>query len=149
MSRLTIKFVDSFSFNNNIRQSFIFSTMFHIPTYTRTYDKIYCIPTLTYKFSIGLIYIVGGCTHNSRHRQDVLSYNPVTREWNYLAPMITPRSQMGITILDGYMYVVGGTSKNQEVLTSVERYSFEKVIYFRLSFIFNIFKCTDFPNIID
>jgi len=58
-----------------------------------------------------------------------MSYNPVTREWNGLAPMLTPRSQMGITILDGYMYVVGGTSKNQEVLTSVERYSFEKVIY--------------------
>jgi len=58
-----------------------------------------------------------------------MSYNPVTREWNCLAPMLTPRSQMGITILDGYMYVVGGTSKNQEVLTSVERYSFEKVIY--------------------
>jgi len=104
--------------------------------YTGTY-KMYSISTLTYEFSLGLIYIVGGCTHNSRHRQDVMSYNPVTREWNYLAPMITPRSQMGITILDGYMYVVGGTSKNQEVLTSVERYSFEKVTYFH-QFIFNI-----------
>lgn len=83
---------------------------------------------------------MGGCTHNSRHRQDVMSYNPVTMEWNYLAPMLTPRSQMGITILDGYMYVVGGTSKNQEVLTSVERYSFEKVILFvcEILFIFTI-----------
>lgn len=98
---------------------------------------------LIYEFFAGLIYIVGGCTHNSRHRQDVMSYNPVTREWNYLAPMLTPRSQMGITILDGYMYVVGGTSKNQEVLTSVERYSFEKVNFlfsnlFSLSSIFSL-----------
>lgn len=75
----------------------------------------------------GLIYIVGGCTHHSRHRQDVISYNPVTGEWSCLAPMLTPRSQMGITILDGFIYVVGGTNKTQEVLTSVERYSFEKV----------------------
>ena len=56
-----------------------------------------------------------------------MSYNPITRAWTNLAPMLTPRSQMGITILDGYIYVVGGTNKSQEVLTSVERYSFEKV----------------------
>lgn len=121
----------------NTQLIFYFFITFHISTNVRT--KRYCIPTLTCEFFVGLIYIVGGCTHNSRHRQDVLSYNPVTREWNYLAPMITPRSQMGITILDGYMYVVGGTSKNQEVLTSVERYSFEKVIFFCLSFIFSMF----------
>lgn len=77
----------------------------------------------------GLIYIVGGCTHDSRHRQDVMSYNPVTREWSSLAPMLTPRSQMGIAVLDGYMYAVGGTNKNQEVLSSVERYSFKEVSF--------------------
>lgn len=82
----------------------------------------------------GLIYIVGGCTHNSRHRQDVLSYNPVTREWDSLAPMLTPRSQMGIAVLEGYMYVVGGTNKNQEVLASVERYSFNEVSLFKNQF---------------
>lgn len=76
----------------------------------------------------GLIYMVGGCTHDIRHRQDVMCYNPVTREWTSLAPMLTPRSQMGISILDGYLYVIGGTNKNGLFLTSVERYSFEKVI---------------------
>lgn len=75
----------------------------------------------------GLIYVIGGCTHNNRHRQDVMSYNPVTREWDNLSPMLTPRAQMGITILDGYIYVVGGTNKNQEVLNLVERYSIEQV----------------------
>ena len=62
-----------------------------------------------------------------------MSYNPATKEWNALTSMLTPRSQMGIAVLDGYMYVVGGTNKNQEVLSSVERYSFidvSLIIYF-------------------
>lgn len=74
--------------------------------------------------------MIGGCTHNNRHRQDVWSYNPVTREWDKLAAMLTPRAQMGITILDGYIYVVGGTNKSQEVLSLVERYSIEQVRIF-------------------
>ena len=28
----------------------------------------------------GLIYIVGGCTHSRRHMQELVSYNPVTRQ---------------------------------------------------------------------
>lgn len=75
----------------------------------------------------GLIYIVGGCTHSRRHLQDLLSFNPVTGEWSTLPPMLVPRSQMGVAVLDGYLYVVGGTNRHHEVLQSVERYSFEEV----------------------
>lgn len=75
---------------------------------------------------LGLIYIVGGCTHSQRHLHDLLCYNPVTGEWQTLAPMLTPRSQMGVAVLDGFLYVVGGTNRHN-VLTSVERYSFEQV----------------------
>lgn len=38
--------------------------------------------------------------------------------------MQTARSQMGVTILDRFLYVVGGSS-HQEVLRTVERYSFD------------------------
>lgn len=34
---------------------------------------------------------------------------------------------MGVAVLDGYLYVVGGTNKQNEVLQSVERYSFVQV----------------------
>jgi len=44
--------------------------------------------------------------------------------------MLVPRSQMGVAVLDGYLYVVGGTSRHHEVLQSVERYSFEEVLVF-------------------
>lgn len=47
----------------------------------------------------GLIYVVGGCTTSSRHLSDLISYNPVTQEWNNLAPMQTGRSQLGVAIL--------------------------------------------------
>ncbi|KAF5283175.1 hypothetical protein FQR65_LT02687 [Abscondita terminalis] len=75
--------------------------------------------------SIGLIYLVGGCTEFQRFSQDLLSYNPVTGEWNTLQSMSVARSQMGVAVLDDYLYVVGGNNKSQ-VLSSVERYSFRK-----------------------
>ncbi|KAJ4431679.1 hypothetical protein ANN_20280 [Periplaneta americana] len=71
------------------------------------------------RFHTGLIYIVGGCIHSRRHLQDLLSFNPVTGEWTSLPPMLVPRSQMGVAVLDGYLYVVGGTNRHHEVLQCV------------------------------
>lgn len=39
--------------------------------------------------------------------------------------MQVARCQMGVAILDRYLYVVGGNSSSQAVLSSVERYSFD------------------------
>lgn len=55
----------------------------------------------------------------------LFSYNPVTEEWQPLARMQVARCQMGVAILDRYLYVVGGNSSSQAVLSSVERYSFD------------------------
>lgn len=54
------------------------------------------------------------------------SYNPITKEWRSLEPMQIARCQMGVAVLDRYLYVVGGNSSAQEVLNSVERYSFDE-----------------------
>lgn len=59
--------------------------------------------------------------------KDLRSFNPATGEWCTLPSMTVPRSQMGITILERHLYVVGGTNKQHEVLQSVERYSFDTV----------------------
>jgi hypothetical protein len=40
--------------------------------------------------------------------------------------MKTPRSQMGIAVLDGCLYAIGGSSKHAEVLKSVEKYIFDE-----------------------
>lgn len=66
---------------------------------------------------------------NQRYLQDLLCYNPVTGEWRSLPPMTVARSQMGVAILDDYLYVIGGDNRHQ-VLNSVERYSFKKVSSF-------------------
>lgn len=74
----------------------------------------------------GLIYMVGGCSMNDRNLKDLMSYNPITGEFKVLPSMSIARFQMGVAVLDDYLYVVGGTNR-QDVLSSVERYSFEKV----------------------
>lgn len=65
--------------------------------------------------------MVGGCSETTRFLKDVVSYNPRTTEWRDLSPLFTPRSQMGVAVVDDHLYVVGGNYKDQ-VLNSVERY---------------------------
>ncbi|CAH0556156.1 unnamed protein product [Brassicogethes aeneus] len=79
----------------------------------------------------GLIYMVGGCSLNQRNLHDLMSYNPVTGEFKQLPSMSIARFQMGVAVLNGSLYVVGGTNR-QEVLNSVERYSFEKNKWFKV-----------------
>ncbi|XP_017777106.1 PREDICTED: actin-binding protein IPP-like [Nicrophorus vespilloides] len=73
----------------------------------------------------GLIYMVGGCSQHVRYLQDFLSYNPSTGVWRSLPQMTVARSQMGVAVLNDHLYVVGGDHKDQ-VLSSVEKYSFKK-----------------------
>ena len=75
----------------------------------------------------GLIYVVGGCTDSRRHHKDLVSYNPVTGAWAVLPSMATARSRLAVAVLEGHLYAVGGTNRDDEVLSTVERYSFEKV----------------------
>ncbi|XP_019875864.2 actin-binding protein IPP isoform X2 [Aethina tumida] len=79
----------------------------------------------------GLIYMVGGCSMNDRNLKDLMSYNPITGEFKVLPSMSIARFQMGVAVLDDYLYVVGGTNR-QDVLSSVERYSFEKNKWYKV-----------------
>jgi N-acetylneuraminic acid mutarotase len=56
--------------------------------------------------------------------QELVSFNPTTGEWTTHASMLVPRSQMGCAVMDDHLYVLGGTNRHNEVLRSVERYSF-------------------------
>lgn len=121
-----------------------------IERYDPKLDKWYFVGNLPEpRFSMGLvsyeglIYMVGGCSLIQRNLQDLMSYNPDTGEWKKLPSMSIARSQMGVAVLDDYLYVVGGSHK-QQVLNSVERYSFKKV--FRINMTKPIVYCYCFAE---
>ena len=41
--------------------------------------------------------------------KSVEKYNPTTDTWCEVSPMLTPRRGLGAAILDGILYVVGGS----------------------------------------
>lgn len=51
-----------------------------------------------------LIVIVGRCTVNT-----VEKYNPASDTWCELSPMLTPCRGLGAAILEGILYVIGGS----------------------------------------
>lgn len=46
-------------------------------------------------------------------------YDPVANTWTLVAPMPEAKSQMGVAVLDGLVYVIGGVWGNRK---SVYRY---------------------------
>ncbi|XP_027489179.1 kelch-like protein 10 [Corapipo altera] len=53
------------------------------------------------------VYAVGGFDGNSQ-LQTVEAYNPVTNAWHAVPSMLNPRSNFGIEVMDGLLFVVGG-----------------------------------------
>ena len=56
----------------------------------------------------GMLYVVGGHDSNKEDMVAVERYDPRKRQWTRLADLPEPRSQMGLTSLDGLLYAVGG-----------------------------------------
>ena len=48
-------------------------------------------------------------------------YDPEIRQWSFLAPMSTPRSTVGVAVLNNKLYAVGGRD-GSVCLSSVECY---------------------------
>lgn len=68
------------------------------------------------------IYVVGGETHPGRSTvRSVQAYDPHKECWQELTPMSVKRRGAGVAMLDGFLYVCGG-SDGLEALRSVECY---------------------------
>ncbi|XP_001607682.2 kelch-like ECH-associated protein 1B isoform X2 [Nasonia vitripennis] len=75
-------------------------------------------------FLKGMFYAVGGRnnTPGSRYDSDwVDRYNPATDQWRPCSPLSVPRNRVGVAVMDGLLYAVGGSS-NAEYHRSVEYY---------------------------
>ncbi|XP_034549058.1 kelch-like protein 9 [Notolabrus celidotus] len=86
------------------------------------------------------LYVMGG-NHfrGSSDYDDVLSceyYSPDTGQWTVVAPMPRGQSDVGVTVFNGQVYVVGGYSWNSRCMVDiVQRYDPEKDVWDR---VFNV-----------
>ncbi|XP_048484825.1 kelch-like ECH-associated protein 1B isoform X4 [Plutella xylostella] len=75
-------------------------------------------------FLKGLFYAVGGRNNSPGSSYDsdwVDVFNPATEHWRPCSPMSTPRNRVGVAVMDGLLYAVGG-SAGSEYHKSVECY---------------------------
>lgn len=86
------------------------------------------------------LYVMGG-NHfrGSSDYDDVLSceyYSPATDQWTAVAPMPRGQSDVGVTVFNGQVYVVGGYSWNSRCMVDiVQRYDPVKDVWDR---VFNV-----------
>ncbi|XP_064644346.1 kelch-like protein 18 [Lineus longissimus] len=57
---------------------------------------------------VGIIFAVGGLTSSGDSLSTVESYDPLAIQWNPAEPMTTLRSRVGVTVLHGELYAIGG-----------------------------------------
>ncbi|NXN96966.1 KEAP1 protein, partial [Rhinopomastus cyanomelas] len=60
----------------------------------------------------GLFYAVGGRNNSPEGNTDSAAidcYNPMTNRWSPCAPMSVPRNRIGVGVIDGLIYAVGGS----------------------------------------
>ncbi|XP_044754365.1 kelch-like ECH-associated protein 1 [Coccinella septempunctata] len=75
-------------------------------------------------FLKGMFYAVGGRNTSPTQSYDsdwVERYNPVKDQWRVCSPMSVPRNRVGVAVMDGLLYAVGG-SEGSKYLNSVECY---------------------------
>lgn len=78
------------------------------------------------------IYVAGGTLRKVNYRgsqpeglsSNLVMFDQVSATWVVKARMKSPRSQFCLTVVDGYMYAIGGHD-GTEVLSSVEQYNFQ------------------------
>ncbi|XP_048345850.1 kelch-like ECH-associated protein 1 [Sphaerodactylus townsendi] len=76
----------------------------------------------------GLLYAVGGRNNSQDGNMDsnaIDCYNPMNNQWSPCSPMSVPRNRIGVGVIDGLIYAVGG-SHGCIHHNSVERYDPER-----------------------
>ncbi|XP_075225417.1 kelch-like protein 24 isoform X2 [Lycorma delicatula] len=95
-------------------------------TKTNTWRTLACLPFAVSKHGLvasgkNTLYLAGGEFPDGSASRTVWRYDPVLDFWQEMASMIVPRSELGLAMLDGCVYAVGGWDGAYR-LESVERY---------------------------
>ncbi len=69
------------------------------------------------------LYVFGGVDETNTLVANPEAYSSDTDTWNDLAPMPTPRDDIAVASINGFIYVIGGRSATQAATTTVERYN--------------------------
>ncbi|XP_065570128.1 kelch-like protein diablo [Artemia franciscana] len=93
---------------------------------TKSWSCLACLPYAISKHGLVLsgsnhLYLCGGEFPDGSASSLLWRYDSATDSWHDLAQMSTPRSELGVAMLDGYLYAVGGWQGCQRLKT-VERY---------------------------
>ena len=101
------------------------SVEFWDPT-TRLWKTLACLPFAVSKHGLvvsgqGKMYMAGGEYPDGSASRAVWRYDPVLNAWQEMADMRVPRSELGLAMLDGCVYAVGGWEGTSR-LDSVERW---------------------------
>ena len=67
----------------------------------------------------GVLYVAGGLASEGRALDSVEAYDPATNQWTLKAPMISPRTHLGLAAHGGRLYAIGGFDASGMPLRSV------------------------------
>ena len=97
------------------------------------WKQLSCLPFAVSKHGLVVsgdnkVYMAGGEYPNGSASSAVWRYDPSLDVWQEVERMKTSRSELGLAMLDGYVYAVGGW-EGQRRLDSVERYKPESNVW--------------------
>ncbi|XP_014243355.1 kelch-like protein 12 isoform X2 [Cimex lectularius] len=95
-------------------------------TTTKTWKSLACLPFAISKHGLvasgkNTLYLAGGEFPDGGPSRSVWRYDPVLDYWQEMESMLVSRSELGLAMLDGFLYAVGGW-EGANRLSSVERY---------------------------
>nr|CAD7196741.1 unnamed protein product [Timema douglasi] len=96
---------------------------------SRQWRTLACLPFAVSKHGLvasgkNTLYLAGGEFPDGSASRSMWRYDPILDVWQEMAPMLIPRSELGLAMLDGSVYAVGGWEGSYR-LDCVERYDLD------------------------
>ena len=88
----------------------------------------------------GQLYLIGGRNNSSNGNMDsdsVERYDPLYDEWSNVASLTVPRNRLGVAVVDGVVYAVGGSDGIEIIIISIIiiNYYYDHCYYYYFIFV--------------